>query len=115
MSASCRWEGLGGADQARLFGRDLGGDEAGAAAVAWLGPEAPTLPFEILEVTRALADAGALVADGDSWRVDPARVGDLGSPESGAHVARRAGALPDRPVGWRLQPALGATAHRWSP
>jgi hypothetical protein len=86
--------GLARADAARLLGRALGGDEAGEAALAWFGDDAPTLPFDLLEAARTLADTGAVVRAGDAWQVDGGLAGALERPGADAGAGRRFAALP---------------------
>lgn len=63
--------GLGPADRRALWVSLLA--EAGPVAFDFLGPEGPTLPFDIQAAAKALTQADALERVDGRWRVDPIR------------------------------------------
>jgi hypothetical protein len=86
--------GLEPAAAARILGRSVGGDDAGAAALAWLGDQAPSLPFDLLEVARAFAERGALVRREEGWTVDVSLAGGIDRPETARLLEARLAQLP---------------------
>jgi signal transduction histidine kinase/DNA-binding response OmpR family regulator len=86
--------GLAAAEQAALLGRAFDDATAGAAVAQWLGPTGPTLPFDLIQIARSLADAEAVVPTGQGWRVDPGKAAGLGREDVSLAILGRMSALP---------------------
>jgi hypothetical protein len=112
---------LGTSDRLALFAQRLESEEAAATVVDWLGPDCPSLPFDILQAAEAFQAGGAVRRTAGGWRLDPRRVADLHRPDLVRGLVRRLQDLPERarrtalalglwgdeaPVGW-LAHALG--------
>jgi signal transduction histidine kinase/CheY-like chemotaxis protein len=80
---------LTGEDRSQLLGEAFGDRNAGALIAEWLGDRAPTLPFDVIETARAMAECGALVRSAGGWIVDPSRASGVERADVAKALVRR--------------------------
>lgn len=97
---------IAGAQRAALLGEAFGDLEAGSAIAGWLGVEGLGLPFDLIEIAKGLAGAGALSCVDGAWTVDAARAAALGREDVSAAILQRTRALGDGPRELALALAL---------
>jgi signal transduction histidine kinase/DNA-binding response OmpR family regulator len=82
--------------RAALLGGAVGNPAAGRAILAWIGPTASGLPFDLLETARALMAGSAIVLQNGVPSFDAARAATIDRSEFVDVIMRRARELPEK-------------------